>query len=249
MRKNNQFYIRKTHRYLGVIIGAQFLMWTLGGLYFSWSNIDVIHGDPYIHQDHSISHKNSWESPTQVIQKIKNLHDDLVINKIQVVSILKDPIYQILYTSENKKYIQLAYAETGELRLPLTREEAEKIAVNSFIPKKDITSVELINTENINAHHEYRGSPLPAYAITFDHPTRSVLYISKEMGTLQKIRIDKWRAFDFLWMLHIMDYRGRDDFGNVLLKTFSILGLVTIFSGFTLFIMSSPLLKKRKNRT
>jgi len=50
-------------------------------------------------------------------------------------------------------------------------------------------------------------------------------------------------------MLHTMDYSTRDDFGNILLKTFSILGLATIFSGFILFIMSSPSLKKRKNRT
>lgn len=249
MRKNNQFYIRRTHRYLGVIIGIQFLMWTLGGLYFSWSDMDVIHGDPYIQQGHSISYEKSWESPTQVIQKIKNLHNDLIIDKIQIVSILEDPVYQIFYTSKDNKYIQLAYAETGLFRLPLSSGEAKKVAANSFQPQSNINSIALIDTENINAHHEYRGSPLPAYAVTFDHPTRSVLYISKELGTLQKIRIDKWRAFDFLWMLHTMDYRSRDDFGNVLLKTFSILGLATIFSGFTLFITSSPLLKKRKNRT
>ena len=27
--------IRKVHRYLGLFIGIQFLMWTLSGLYFS----------------------------------------------------------------------------------------------------------------------------------------------------------------------------------------------------------------------
>jgi uncharacterized iron-regulated membrane protein len=37
--------IRKTHRYLGLFIGIQFLLWTLSGLYFSWSNLDDIHGD------------------------------------------------------------------------------------------------------------------------------------------------------------------------------------------------------------
>ena len=38
--------IRKSHRYLGVALGVQFLFWTLGGLYFSWSNMDEVHGDP-----------------------------------------------------------------------------------------------------------------------------------------------------------------------------------------------------------
>lgn len=39
--------IRKTHRYLGLIIGIQFLAWTISGLYFSWNNIDEIHGDHF----------------------------------------------------------------------------------------------------------------------------------------------------------------------------------------------------------
>ena len=41
----NQF--RKAHRFLGVFIGIQFLFWTISGLYFSWTDIDEIHGDHY----------------------------------------------------------------------------------------------------------------------------------------------------------------------------------------------------------
>lgn len=45
MAKSKHYYIRKTHRWLGVILGIQFLLWTIGGLYFSWSNMDEVHGD------------------------------------------------------------------------------------------------------------------------------------------------------------------------------------------------------------
>lgn len=38
---------RKTHRFLGVFIGLQFLFWTISGLYFSWTDINEIHGDHY----------------------------------------------------------------------------------------------------------------------------------------------------------------------------------------------------------
>ena len=30
------------------------------------------------------------------------------------------------------------------------------------------------------------------------------------------MRTDAWRLKDFFWMLHTMDYRGRDDFNNPL---------------------------------
>ena len=39
---------RKTHRFLGVFIGIQFLFWTISGLYFSWTDIDDVHGDHYL---------------------------------------------------------------------------------------------------------------------------------------------------------------------------------------------------------
>jgi succinate dehydrogenase/fumarate reductase cytochrome b subunit len=45
MTTNWQCRIRRLHRYLGVLLGIQFLFWTIGGLYFSWSNMDEIHGD------------------------------------------------------------------------------------------------------------------------------------------------------------------------------------------------------------
>lgn len=49
-------------------------------------------------------------------------------------------------------------------------------------------------------------------------------------------------------MLHVMDYESRDHIGNWLLRAFSILGLLTIFSGFTLFCITSPFAQKLINK-
>ena len=47
VNRHTALKIRKTHRYLGLLIGIQFLFWTISGLYFSWTNIDQIHGDQF----------------------------------------------------------------------------------------------------------------------------------------------------------------------------------------------------------
>ena len=52
-----------------------------------------------------------------------------------------------------------------------------------------------------NGHHEYREQPLPAFAITFEHPTNTTVYVSSALGTVQKFRNNKWRIFDFLWIM------------------------------------------------
>jgi hypothetical protein len=45
-----------------------------------------------------------------------------------------------------------------------------------------------------------------------------------------------------------MDYAGRDDFNNVVLRAFSVLGLVTVGSGFVLFGLTSPAVRRRAGR-
>jgi len=47
-------------------------------------------------------------------------------------------------------------------------------------------------------------------------------------------------------MTHTMDYQGRDNFNTIVLRIFSILGLITVFSGFLLWFTSSPTIRKIK---
>jgi hypothetical protein len=88
------------------------------------------------------------------------------------------------------------------------------------------------------SHHEYRGRPLPAWAVHFDHPENLTAYIDAKSGNFERVRHRSWRWFDTLWMFHTMDYAGRDNFNNLLLRAFSLFGLATIASGFTLFFMT-----------
>ena len=88
MGKSRHFYIRKTHRFLGLLLGIQFLFWTLGGLYFSWNDIDEIHGDFEHKRVPLLSSSISLVSPSIVLDSIKKIHriDSLV--SIQLIDIL-----------------------------------------------------------------------------------------------------------------------------------------------------------------
>jgi hypothetical protein len=240
MAKSKHYYIRRTHRYMGVFLGIQFLFWTIGGLYFSWTDIDEIHGDFQHKATPPISADISLVSPSVVFRHLVQKPEH--IKTIQVINILEKPFYSIHYTRSSKEVRILADAQTGIIREPVKEDEAVKIAAMSFngIPK--VKSVEYLTTTN--GHHEYREKPLPAWAIKFDHPSGTTVYVSSEFGKVESFRNDKWRVFDFLWMMHTMDYKQRDNMNNWLLRTFSIVGLLTIVSGFVLFWSSS----KRKKR-
>lgn len=178
---------------------------------------------------------------------LKKLHQTDSVVSIQLIGILGKPFYQVRCVSSihNKANHQnemsamnhLAHAETGKLRGPLSKEEAIAVARMQFNGGTTVKKTEYLTA--MNNHHEYRENPLPAYAVTFLHPSMTTIYVASELGTVQKFRNNKWRVFDFLWMMHTMDYEGRDDFGNILLRIFSIAGLITVMSGFLLFFISA----------
>jgi uncharacterized iron-regulated membrane protein len=251
MKFNKQLLIRRTHRYLGLFIGIQFLGWTISGLYFSWNDIDNVHGDHLRKSSSFISADVATVSPTEAIQKLKQTKTVDSIHSIHLIRILDRPVYQVLYFSghagegmHHHVHYALADARTGDLRSPLSKEEATAVAKEQVIDGAFVNEVEYL--EQTNGHHEYRENPLPAWAITFNNPDCTV-YVSAELGTFQSIRHSQWRAFDFLWMFHTMDYAGRDNFNNWLLRILSVFGLLTVISGFTLFVISSRTLKKLTN--
>jgi uncharacterized iron-regulated membrane protein len=238
--KKVHLLIRRSHRYLGIILGIQFLIWTISGLYFSWTNIDEIHGDfqhkhpPYLMGDiHLIS-------PDSILQQVK----PDVINSIQTLSILQKPFYSINYLKEKETRQILADAQTGTIRQPVGKDEAIQIAAESYNGEPSVTSVQYITSTN--GHHEYREKPLPAWAVTFEHPTNTTVYVSAEAGKVETLRNNKWRLFDFLWMGHTMDYKSRDNINNWLLRLFSAFGLITVLSGFVLYFISSKRFRKSR---
>ncbi|MCU0348235.1 MAG: hypothetical protein MUC59_14935 [Saprospiraceae bacterium] len=234
------FLARRLHRWLGVIIGIQFLAWTLGGLYFSWSDMDEVHGDYDKAPVPLLAASADYAPPAAVLDSLRQ--DEVVdsIADLRLVSILGRPHWLATYFPKgherHHKKMQLADALTGALRPPLTQEEAVSVAEIGYAGEGKVQSVEYLT--EAGSHHEYREQPLPAYAVSFDDERRSTVYVAAELGTVQRIRNRPWRRFDFLWMLHTMDYRSRDHIANWLLRAFSIFGLLTVASGFTLFFVS-----------
>ena len=240
MAKSKHFYVRKTHRYLGIILGIQFLMWTISGLYFSWSNIDEIRGDLDRKTPPRLQGNLKLVSPEMIFNnsglKPDSIHD------INLVNILGKPFYSLQFFTGNELKRILADATSGIVRPAISKEEAVRIASESFIDATNVKSIGYIT--QAGSHHEYRDKPLPAWVVTFNHPTHTNVYVSADLGKVESFRNRKWRIFDFLWMGHMMGYKDRDNTNNMLLRIFSAFGLLTVLSGFTLFFVSRKKTKK-----
>ncbi len=238
------YYIRRTHRYLGIFIGIQFLLWTLGGLYFSWTNIDEIHGDHLVNRRiETPKFPFKLLSPDSLIVKYN-------ISKDSLESVRLSPSHDGWYYSLKfkNKIPEVQYnAQNGRLRPYMNRSEALHLAGLYFRNPVIPDTVVYVTRQNISSFLDYRGGSLPAWGIHYNQPEKVWLYLSVDKHRLEKVRTDKWKVFDFLWMLHIMDFNERDNINNTILRIFSILGLLTITSGFILFWVSSRTVRKWKN--
>ena len=137
----------------------------------------------------------------------------------------------IIETTEEGKKTYQTYPEGNAIK-PLTEEEALKITAN----KTTLNPVEVSLVKELSPGDEYRGD-LPVYKVTTDTKDSINVYVGYMTGDIGSIRSDSWRVWDFLWSLHIMDYRERDNINNILLQILSVLALVTSISGITLFFV------------
>jgi uncharacterized iron-regulated membrane protein len=224
--------IRKIHRYLGLFIGIQFLFWTVSGIYFSWTDLDNIHGDQFKNLAYQPQAFDDLISPS-------DLQITGGIRSLEIRDINNLPYYWVNET-------QLYNARNGQSKNEVSKMEALSIAENYMKSELEIKSVELIR--ETGPHHEYRERLLPAYVISYVGKEDLKAYVSSVDGKFQTVRHRNWRWFDFLWMTHTMDYQGRDNFNTLLLRAFSFLGLITVLSGFLLWYISSPTLRKLRKR-
>ena len=231
VKRKTALKLRKAQRYLGIFLGLQFIMWTVSGLYFSWTDINEIHGDNF--KKHHVEHTSFTDlaDPSAILP-------GQAISSLELKDIAGNPFY-LLNNS------RLVNARTGESK-ELSESDAIAIADQHMVEGLVVDRVERI--EETDPHHEYRGGALPAYVISFKTPNNLKAYISIADASFRSVRHRDWRWFDFLWMTHTMDYEGRDNFNNLILRIFSVLGLITVLSGFVLFYISSPTIFKLKKQ-
>ena len=140
----------------------------------------------------------------------------------------------------------LVTADGIELVPRLSEEQAAESAANWL--REPARPVAVTWVEEAASGSEIRGRDLPLWRVDFEGSEPVSLYLHPWTGELLARRTDRWRVFDFLWMLHIMDFDTRDDFNHPLLQIAAALGLIIALSGVVFWAMTTPLLRRRRAR-
>ncbi|GAB4222619.1 MAG: hypothetical protein Kow0062_20870 [Acidobacteriota bacterium] len=214
------------HRWLGLVVGLQLLAWSGGGFLFSVLDIHAVRGED---ASRGVVGRPLDPSllPASEFTSVEDLGGPASATLIDRGAgprwELRDSAGVLLAV------IDARTAAPAEL---IDADQAARIAAADFREPPAVASVGLLEAD---PPVEYRGRPLPAWRVAFADARRTHVYVDARTGAIAARRNRLWRVFDFFWMLHTMDYRGRDDFNNPLLTAFSVLALATSAAGIALW--------------
>lgn len=211
---------RKIHKWVGLILGLQFVLWTISGAVMALLDMDEVGG-------HSAAPSavtaNPW--PNDLAGPPVNAP----VESITLRRMADRPIYEV----KDATGLRLFEASTSKpiiINGPLATEIARK-AYHHEEPVRAVTWLEKANLEA----RDHAGA---MWRIDFANDANSSSYVSAETGRALVDRSDTWRTWDFVWMLHNMDYVNRKSFNHPLIIFVAFGTLWLSFTGFYLLFKS-----------
>jgi uncharacterized iron-regulated membrane protein len=216
----------RTHIWLGWIVGVQLLLWMASGLVMSFLPIETVRGE-HLRAEQPVRPlpTGGLVAPDAILRSAAKPADSLTLGHL-----LDRPVY--LLAADGKPFA-LFDAQTGE-RLAIEGEMATRIARAGYAGTG--VAIEARPIASGKAVREFRRDA-PAYAVRFDDADGTILYVHAVSGKIEAVRTGRWRFYDLMWGLHIMDWRGREDFNHPLLIAAALLGTVTVAGGLALLLL------------
>ncbi len=196
--------LQKLHKWVALILGIQLVLWTVSGLLFALLDQEAVSGEllasppsmPTLAADVTLTDPSAWIGA----------YAGRSVHEVSLRPFDGGWIYRIAHEGG----IELRRATDGA-PVVIDAALARRRALDHYRGEGRLVGVEYQAQPTL----ESRGTGA-TWRATFDDPAGTSLYFSADDGAMIAARSDTWRVFDFFWMLHTMDYAGRDDFNNPL---------------------------------
>jgi Na+-transporting NADH:ubiquinone oxidoreductase subunit F len=220
-------FLKKLHKWVGLLIGLQVLLWLLSGLVISLLDPAKVSGKQWATPD---ANKSTALQPGVLLEPNELSPEQLAgALSISLEVIRGQAVYRIKRTGSET----FLNAVDGSI-MQTNKADAEKLARQDFTGNGEILSIEAGHAPD----RETRNSQGAYWKVLFSDDANTKLYISASTSKILERRNSYWRVRDFFWMLHIMDYSGRENFNNSLIITVTLIAIWLGISGITLLFSS-----------
>lgn len=240
---------RKLHRWLGLLMAVQIVAWMASGLYFSLIPITEIRGE-HLTQPEPLPGRQllgELAHPRELEDRLtRHFGEAWALRRLEFINREGEAFWRAEVESSGVVHVRLISAIGNRVEQQLSAEQAKLHAETWLTTPSSAQSVEWI--ESLSQSPEIRGRDLPVWKVQFVDPNPVNLYIHPWTGELLARRTQQWRIFDFLWMLHIMDFDTRDNFNHPLLQVSAALGLLVALGGIVLWAITTRLFRRGRRR-
>jgi hypothetical protein len=217
--------VAQIHKWLGLIVFAQLVIWTATGLFFAAIHITDIRSDNLVHPANHMTPVNMAQVKISSTEALNAVAEDRPYEVI-LRSLAGVPVYEV--RAEIGTF--LVSAETGD-RVEIDEALARRIASATWVQPTPIRAME--DLEKAPRESTVSGN---VWAAHFEGEGDPTLYISAVNGRTSNPRTDLWRTYDFLYGLHLMDYSEHENFNTPWMLAAAILALSTVLFGVALLV-------------
>jgi len=215
-----RFWFR-LHKWTALIVGVQVLAWIVSGLYMTFVPVETVRSE---HNMRKAEPRDLRAAPIRGVPDAAVQSLGGPVTRLELVEVDGRLSWCADVAGKPAALIDDA---NGVVVSPLGEEAARRIAEADFAGAGRIVDARLIDAD---PPIEFRGD-LPVWQVVFDDSDATHLYVSALSGKVVARRSSTWRVYDFLWSLHIMDYRDREDFNNWLVIMAAAVALAMTVSG------------------
>lgn len=214
----------KVHKWLALLMAIQILFWFVSGLFFAVVPIETVRSEHMIAKAPPL--------PIRMDEAAAGLQRVAANNagpgeKIELRSMMGRPVALVSAGEATPRLYDLG---SGRQLSPIPAALAVSIAERDHVGDERASAAQLVTA----ASPEYRGA-LPAWRVDFEGENAASFYVASDTGAVSARRTTLWRVYDFLWSLHIMDFKNHEDFNTPLLMIATSLALIMIITGIILF--------------
>ena len=217
-------WMRRLHKWVGLVLAVQFLLWMSSGVMMSVLDTDKVGGAEFRVKPPPVP---AWPRGALDADAVLAASAERVM-ALDSGWLLDRPVYRL----QNDKRSWLVGALDGK-PVRVDAGLAARIARASYSGGGQAAAPRLLAWSL-----EAREHKEPVWRVDFDDAAETSVYVSSVSGAVLEHRNSTWRLFDLFWMLHIMDYSERTDFNNPLLVSSAIGGLWMALTGVWLLFAS-----------
>jgi uncharacterized iron-regulated membrane protein len=196
-------WLRKIHKWIGLVIGLQFLLWAISGTAMALISMDEVAGGEMA--EHAEPAPLPRASDWTTVQR--RLGDE----RVEAMSLRELPGRNAIQitTAAGVTLFDRANGQPISIDPTTAAAIAKAMHPDGAAPARVTPLAEL--TLAVREHE------LPIWRVDFADAKNSSYYVSGRTGDILERRNDSWRWWDFFWMLHNMDYAERTSFNHPLI--------------------------------